>query len=56
VNADVRRVMERPAFRDRLTTMGFDAIGGDLTAAQAFVASEVAKWRDIVSAVGVQID
>lgn len=54
-NADVRRALERPAFVQRLATMGFDPIGGDLAAAQAYVAGEIAKWRDIVRTVGVQL-
>jgi tripartite-type tricarboxylate transporter receptor subunit TctC len=56
VNADVRRLLDRPAFQERLATLGFDAIGGDLPAAQAFVDAEIAKWREIVATVGVQID
>lgn len=56
VNADVRRMLERPAFQERLATMGFDPIGGDLAATQAFVASETAKWREIVATVGVQVE
>ena len=53
-NADVRRVMERPAFQQRLATTGFEPIGGDLPTTQAFVASEIAKWHDIARTLGVQ--
>jgi len=56
VNADVQRAMARPAFQQRLAAMGFDPIGGDLARAQAYVASEIALWRDIVRTVNVQID
>ena len=52
-NADIRRVMERPAFQQRLATTGFEPIGGDLPTTQRFVASEIAKWQDIVRTLGV---
>lgn len=53
-NADIRRVMERTAFQQRLAATGFEPIGGDLAATQRFVASEIAKWREIVRTLGVQ--
>jgi tripartite-type tricarboxylate transporter receptor subunit TctC len=56
VNADTRRALEQPAFLQRLAASGLEPIGGDLPTVQAYVASEVARWRDIVRAVGVQID
>jgi tripartite-type tricarboxylate transporter receptor subunit TctC len=55
-NAGVQRALERPALRQRLAAMGFEPIGGDLSAAQAFVAGETARWRDIVRTVEVRID
>jgi tripartite-type tricarboxylate transporter receptor subunit TctC len=54
VNADIARVMERPAFQQRLAATGFEPIGGDLATTQRFVASEIAKWREIVRTLGVQ--
>ena len=56
MNADVQSVLERPALQQRLAAVGFDPVGGDLATTQAFIASEVAKWREIVPTVGVQID
>ncbi|MCX7685629.1 MAG: tripartite tricarboxylate transporter substrate binding protein [Acetobacteraceae bacterium] len=56
VNAGVRQAMARPAFQQRLAAMGFDPIGGDLARAQAYVAGEIALWRDVVRLVNVQID
>jgi tripartite-type tricarboxylate transporter receptor subunit TctC len=53
-NADIGRVMQRPAFQQRLAATGFEPIGGDLATTQRFVASEIAKWRDIVRTLGVQ--
>ena len=55
-NADVRQVMGRPAFQERLNALGLVTIGGDLPAAQGFVANEIARWRDIVRTVNVQRD
>jgi tripartite-type tricarboxylate transporter receptor subunit TctC len=46
--------MERPVFQQRLAATGFEPIGGDLATTQAFVASEIAKWRDIVRTLGVE--
>jgi tripartite-type tricarboxylate transporter receptor subunit TctC len=54
VNADSGRVMQRPAFQQRLAATGFEPIGGDLPTTQRFVASEIAKWREIVRTLGVQ--
>jgi tripartite-type tricarboxylate transporter receptor subunit TctC len=54
VNTEVRRAMERPAVLERLRSLGLDPIGGDLPAPQAFVAAEVARWRDVVRTVNIQ--
>lgn len=56
VNADVNRVMARPAFQARLAATGFDPIGGSLEQAGAYVANEVRSWREVVRTVGVTID
>lgn len=56
VNAEVRRAMERPAVLDRLASIGLEPIGGDQPAAQAFVSGEVARWRDVVRTVNIQLD
>jgi tripartite-type tricarboxylate transporter receptor subunit TctC len=56
VNADVERVLETPAFQARLAATGFDAIGGGLDPSAAFVASEIARWGDIVRGLNVSID
>ena len=55
-NADVRQVLDRPAFQQRLAAIGFEPIGGDLATTQAFISSEIARWREIVPTVGVRID
>lgn len=56
VNADVQRAMERPAYKQRLAAIGFEPIGGDLAVTKAFMATEIAKWSDIIRTVNVQID
>lgn len=55
-NAAMRQAMERPAFQERLAATGLEAIGGDLPTTQAFLAHEIATWRDTVRTVGVQTD
>ncbi len=56
VNADVTRAMAQPAFQQRLAAAGFDPIGGSVEQVNAFVANEVASWRDIVRMINVSID
>lgn len=56
VNADVLQAMQRPAVRERLASLGLEPIGGDLAAAQALVAGDISRWRDVARMVNVQRD
>lgn len=56
VNANVMQVMQRPAVRERLASLGLEPIGGDLASAQALVTGEIARWRDVARLVNVQRD
>ncbi|MFC0388919.1 Bug family tripartite tricarboxylate transporter substrate binding protein [Muricoccus vinaceus] len=55
-NADATLALEDPATRRRLESVGFDAMGGNLEAAAAYVAEETRRWAEVVRAVGVTLD
>ena len=55
-NADCALALEDAATRRRLEAVGFDSMGGSLEATSTYVAREIARWGDVVRAVGVTLD
>ena len=55
-NADVELALADPATRRRLEAVGFDAMGGSVDAAAAYVATETRRWGEVVRAVGITLD
>ena len=47
--------MQTPDVQKKLTDMGFDPIAGSQTEADALFKAEVAKWGDMVKALGLSI-
>ena len=45
-----------PAFRKRVTDMGITVMGGTPEDVTKFVATEAAKWSELVKSAGVKID
>jgi tripartite-type tricarboxylate transporter receptor subunit TctC len=55
LNAAVEDVIRSPATQDRLKKIGFDPISGSAAQAEAYFKAEVAKWGDMVNALGLSI-
>jgi tripartite-type tricarboxylate transporter receptor subunit TctC len=56
LNAELNKVAESPAFRDRVAPIGSEPAGGTPEQFRDFVRSEHAKWGDIVRRSGARID
>lgn len=54
LNAAVNQVITEPVVRDRLAKLGLTVTGGTAAEAQAFVADEVTKFRELVKANGIK--
>lgn len=56
IEATVKEIMESPTARQRLTGAGFEAAWKDGASLAAFQASEIARWRGVVRAAGLQLE
>ena len=48
INSSVEIILADPEFRERLTGLGFDVVGGSSASFAAYVQSDVAKWAKII--------
>jgi tripartite-type tricarboxylate transporter receptor subunit TctC len=53
INADINDVLQQPDTRERLSQLGFDAIGLGPEQFRAKVETEVAKWAKVIEAAKV---
>jgi tripartite-type tricarboxylate transporter receptor subunit TctC len=56
LNAAIEEVIKSPATQERLKKIGFDPIDGSVAQAEAYFGAEVAKWGDMVKALGLSIN
>jgi tripartite-type tricarboxylate transporter receptor subunit TctC len=52
INTSVETILADPEFRERLTTLGFDAVGGSSASFAAYVKTEIAKWAQVIKDTG----
>ncbi len=52
INASVESILAEQEFRDRLTALGFDPVGGSPASFSAYVKSEVNKWAKVIKETG----
>jgi tripartite-type tricarboxylate transporter receptor subunit TctC len=55
LNATIEQVMQDPALRQKLTSIGFDPIEGSQAQAEAYFKAEVSKWGKMVNTLGLSI-
>ena len=55
LNATIEQVMQDPALRQKLTSIGFDPIEGSQAQADAYFKAEVEKWGKMVKTLGLSI-
>src|SRR5450759_2958657 len=56
LNATIEEVMNDPALRQKLTSIGFDPIEGSQAQAETYVKAEVEKWGKMVKTLGLSIN
>ena len=54
VAAETERLLRRPEVAERFTQLGVDPVSSTPSELAAFIASETAKWREVVRAAGVK--
>ena len=52
INASVESILAEPEFRERLTALGFDPVGGSPASFSTYVKSEVTKWAKVIKETG----
>jgi len=56
LHQELAAAMGDPAVRDRFTELGAEPVATKPGELARFIASEVAKWRDIIARAGITID
>jgi tripartite-type tricarboxylate transporter receptor subunit TctC len=56
LNSDIRKVLQEPEVIARFKTLGAVIVGNSVADANAFFASETAKWNDVIETAKIKID
>ena len=56
LNADIARILNQPDVRERLSGVGFDAIGNPSAEFGVYLKSEMAKWAKVIKDSGAKVD
>ncbi len=55
-NAAMNTVLQEPEMRSRLAAMGLEPTGSTPARAEAWIAEDMRKWREVVTAAGIRVD
>jgi tripartite-type tricarboxylate transporter receptor subunit TctC len=55
LNAEVQKAVNDPRFKDRLTAVGMDVVGGTSQEMLALMQADTKKWLDVIKKTGVKI-
>ena len=56
LNADIRKILKEPDVVERFNKLGAVIVGNNVSEAKAFVASETAKWNNVIETAQIKID
>jgi tripartite-type tricarboxylate transporter receptor subunit TctC len=56
LNSDIRKVLQAPDVIERFKSLGAVIVGNSVADANAFFASETAKWNDVIETAQIKID
>jgi tripartite-type tricarboxylate transporter receptor subunit TctC len=56
LNSDIRKVLQEPEVIERFKSLGAVIVGNSVADANAFFASETAKWNDVIETAHIKID
>ncbi|MDP2357420.1 MAG: tripartite tricarboxylate transporter substrate binding protein [Beijerinckiaceae bacterium] len=56
LNKHIDAIAQDPAVQQRLRTIGFDPMGGDVKSAEAFMAREYAQWKTMVESLNLSVE
>ena len=56
LNSDIRKVLQAPDVIERFNALGAVIVGNSVADANAFFASETAKWNDVIETAKIKID
>ena len=56
LNTDIQKVLQQPEVIERFKKLGAVIVGNSAADAKAYIASETAKWNDVIEAAQIKID
>ena len=56
INADVRDILANPAFKDRLTSEGFQTIAGSPAEFRDLIVKDMTRFKALITKIGAQVD
>jgi tripartite-type tricarboxylate transporter receptor subunit TctC len=56
LNSDIRKILQEPEVIERFKSLGAVIVGNSVADANAFFASETAKWNDVIETAQIKID
>ena len=56
LNTQIVKILKAPDIRDRFESLGFETVGDTPAQFQAFIESEIAKWRKVVAEANIYAD
>lgn len=56
LNAEVNKLLQQPAFRERIIAMGIEPMGGSVAEFSSFLDTEIQKWGDVVKAAKISVE
>jgi tripartite-type tricarboxylate transporter receptor subunit TctC len=56
LNAELNRMVASPSYREKVTAIGSEPMGGTPEEFAKFIRAESAKWADVIKRAGAKID
>ncbi len=53
INLDIQKILDEPSFKERLSVIGFDAVGGNVNQFNQYLKKESSKWSKVVNEIGI---
>ena len=53
INVDIQKILDDPSFKERLSSIGFDAAGGNVSQFNQYLKKESFKWSKVVNEIGI---
>jgi tripartite-type tricarboxylate transporter receptor subunit TctC len=56
INVEANRIIRTPEFRERMTKVGADTVGGSIDEFRARIKSETERWGKVIEAANIKAE